>query len=619
MKLIIAFIALVVVGPVCAVDRIAASLTPAAVQAAMSLAQAGDRVVLPSGTLAWTSGITWTAPANVTLVGAGTSATGGGDQTVIIDNIASDNRLLQINVQATGLFRMTGITFQSGTGSLKDGGTIMFNGPGNIRIDHCRFTMTSRNNYKVIVLNHGIRGVMDRNILDLMATCTLYIQNGRIGEGEIQGNYEWSQPTAFGTADYFFLEDNIINGSTDWTAYETRIFDGYTAAKVVVRFNQVVSATLAETHATGHSPDDRGLRSQEIYGNSVTSSGTFQGTLENPRENFVGIDIASGTTLAWGNAMNQVYKHLYTLKVTRSRRGTYIQSPVPTGWGYAGPGPRATGTVNVSGTAVTWVSGDTFNASWAPGTIFYVNGMSAIAEVGQLYGRGPAGAIATVTSTTSLTLDHGGHDGANLTGATFYAGSPWDGNTDSVGYPVLDQPGRGQGDYITGAFPSKVNSTTGTALWPNQALEPIYLWANTGSVVTGSGGSTFTDQSGGRVVANRDYYHGDGGIQTSPTSPFNGTAGVGWGTLANRPPAPVTPGVGYFAIDQGDWNTSTSNPYGVQMNGADGILYIANSEGQWQQYYEPYTYPHPLRSATTAAGTAAINGTLTVTGPIALP
>ena len=71
-------------------------------------------------------------------------------------------------------------------------------------------------------------------------------------------------------------------------------------------------------------------------------------------------------------------------------------------------------------------------------------------------------------------------------------GSMWDGGTalgtdTTKGYPCLDQPGRGQGDLLTGGFPNKVNSTTGTISWPNQALEPIYIWNNTGGIVSGMG------------------------------------------------------------------------------------------------------------------------------------
>jgi hypothetical protein len=50
--------------------------------------------------------------------------------------------------------------------------------------------------------------------------------------------------------------------------------------------------------------------------------------------------------------------------------------------------------------------------------------------------------------------------------------SPWDGNTDTNGYPVLDQVGRDQGDLISGNPP--VNPG-----WPHQALDPLYVWGNT--------------------------------------------------------------------------------------------------------------------------------------------
>ena len=179
------------------------------------------------------------------------------------------------------------------------------------------------------------------------------------------------------------------------------------------------------------------------------------------------------------------------------------------------------------------------------------------------------------------------------------------GTDTAKGYPCLDQPGRGQGDLITGGFPNKVNSTTGTIYWPSQALEPIYIWNNTGGIVSGWGGNTYSNDSGGRVVANRDYYPSASGAQTSPTSPFNGTSGTGWGTLANRPTT-CTPGVAYFATDQGSWNTSTSNPYGVQQNGADGVLYKCTAPNTWTRYYTPYIYPHPLQSGPAPTPTPTI-------------
>jgi hypothetical protein len=497
----------------------AASGSSSDVQTAINLAVSGDTVSIPTGTSSWTAGIAWTAPANVTLKGAGTSVTGGEDKTVIIDNIASGDAVMNIDIATSGVFRITGITIQSGTGATKDGGTLKFIGPGVIRVDHMHFVMTSTANYKVMLIGEGVFGVMHNSILDLLDLNGIYLYNGRSGPTETtaMGNLEWSLPTDFGGTNYFFIEDNIINGSASGGTYPTRLYDGFTAAKAVTRFNTLTSSCISETHDTGHAPDDRGMRSQEIYGNLVTST-----LSKDP--NYVAVTMGNGTALVWGNSWDQVYKNIYVLKVTRKNNGTYNQIATPDGWGYAGTAFNGTG------------------SAWDGGT-------------------------ALGTDTT-------------------------------LGYPCLDQPGRGQGDLLLGAFPNKTNSTTGTIYWPNQALEPIYIWNNTGSIVSGWGGNTYSDDTGGRVVTNRDYYPPASGIQTSSSSPFNGTSGTGWGTLANRPTT-CTAGVAYFATDQGSWNTSTTNTYGVQMNGADGVLYKATAANTWTLYYTPYTYPHPLRSEST--------------------
>jgi hypothetical protein len=494
----------------------AASCSLSAVQTAVNSAQAGDTVQIPAcpSGVGWSGKLSWTAPANVTLKGAGTSVTGGGDQTVIIDNYGSNDNLVSIGVSSTGVFRLSGITFQSGSGGIKDGGAISIYGPGKVRLDHLTLNATNSATRQVLSLRNGLFGVLDRSVLNFTDTNSIYLYNGRRGSNDWMANYEWAQPTKFGSDEYFFIEDNIINGSATWDTYAIRVFDGFTGAKVVVRFNTVVAAVLGETHATGHAPDDRGLRSQEIYLNSVTSP-----LARYP--NYAMLDMGSGTTLVWGNSANNVYKNMFLFKTTRINNSTYNQTATPNGWGYCGTQFNGVG------------------SNWDGGT-----------------------ALGTNTTT---------------------------------GYPCLDQPGRGQGDLITGGFPNKLNSTTGTLRWPNQALEPIYIWANTGNIVSGWGGSYYSNNSGGRVAANRDYYPQASGIQTSQTSPFDGTSGTGWGTIARRP-STCTPGVGYWATDEGSWNTSTSNLYGVQVSGADGRLYKCTVTNTWTLYYEPYTYPHPLRA-----------------------
>jgi MYXO-CTERM domain-containing protein len=92
------------------------------------------------------------------------------------------------------------------------------------------------------------------------------------------------------------------------------------------------------------------------------------------------------------------------------------------------------------------------------------------------------------------------------------------------------------------------------------------------------------------IKAERDYYNAvSASAQISPTSPFDGTKGMGYGTLANRPPTCVTNplesggGVGYFATD----------------DGPNGTLYRCSATNTWTKHYQPFVYPHPLQTSCT--------------------
>ena len=156
------------------------------------------------------------------------------------------------------------------------------------------------------------------------------------------------------------------------------------------------------------------------------------------------------------------------------------------------------------------------------------------------------------------------------------------------GYPAWHQPGRDA----------------------NGVLKPLYLWRNrtaAGTIVR------LQLNSGGYMAqefqANRDYYEAvSANAQTSPTSPFNGTTGMGFGTLANRPttctPTPEAldagrGGVGYWATDAGTWKTATPSQ-GVDVD--NGVLYHCSATNTWTVQYTPYTYPHPLRAGGGGGG-----------------
>lgn len=142
------------------------------------------------------------------------------------------------------------------------------------------------------------------------------------------------------------------------------------------------------------------------------------------------------------------------------------------------------------------------------------------------------------------------------------------------GYPCWMQPGRA---------PAGGSPVFGT-------LSPIYAWMNvdqsTGSKVPIAIENPWKARDpsvANHIKADRDYYDAvSNQPQTSPTKPFNGTSGMGFGTLANRPTTCTTSslepggGVGYWATD-----TNT--------------LYRCSATNVWTTHYQPYTYPHPLQ------------------------
>ncbi len=149
--------------------------------------------------------------------------------------------------------------------------------------------------------------------------------------------------------------------------------------------------------------------------------------------------------------------------------------------------------------------------------------------------------------------------------------SPLDGNrapaSTYFGYPCWRQPGRDFAGH----------------------LKPIYVWNNRWSdngaridLLVANPWGQIDPAVEDHIQAERDYYNAvSASVQTSPGAPFNGSHGMGFGTLANRPTTCTTNaletggGVGYFASDQ-------------------ATLYRCSATNVWVVHYRPYTYPHPL-------------------------
>jgi hypothetical protein len=117
----------------------------------------------------------------------------------------------------------------------------------------------------------------------------------------------------------------------------------------------------------------------------------------------------------------------------------------------------------------------------------------------------------------------------------------------------------------------------------NQASYPQYSWGNnfkgstpTASNVTICGYQDCTRAQKYHIKNNREFYNEVEG--------FNGSAGVGSGTMASRP-ATCIPNVAYFVTDQE----------------VQGTLYQCTAKNTWTRYYQPYTYPHPLQTGGSDA------------------
>lgn len=147
-------------------------------------------------------------------------------------------------------------------------------------------------------------------------------------------------------------------------------------------------------------------------------------------------------------------------------------------------------------------------------------------------------------------------------------------------YPIRDQIGRGK--YATAGD------------WTTATSEPMYVWNNL------KGGAQWPFAYKNIPQASKDVYGADFGwenvIQADRdyfrwVSSFDGTAGVGMGTVAEMSAiTPTKTGVGFWVTDEGEWNSTNPGP--------DGRLYVWDGSG-WMLKYTPYTYPHPLAGAGT--------------------
>jgi hypothetical protein len=166
-------------------------------------------------------------------------------------------------------------------------------------------------------------------------------------------------------------------------------------------------------------------------------------------------------------------------------------------------------------------------------------------------------------------------------------------------YPIKDQIGVGKDPKVAGSEPTYVwGNKRSTNPWQREFKSVPAEAITQYQTETSNPSATFDEST--MIQANRDFY-ADSGFDAGGT-------GVSIGTSAEMAATtPTTQSVGFWVTDEGSWNQSGT--------GSQGRLYTWSASA-WNLYYEPYTYPHPLRSASvdlTPTPTITITPTISLT------
>lgn len=525
----------------------AASCSFTHVNEAVTAASAGDVIGIPGGTCTWGLNEFINTPKRVSFsgVGAGTDtqcAVGGQTTyTCLTAGAANVDGLMFLVLQPAGGQRVAGITFDSGSATIPvDNGLLNIRGATpDFRFDHNK--VYSRPIAGAIRFNHFVRGVVDHNefIHSTVNAIGIYVFHGgwnsayatAQSEGSTDGTCLGYESYSGACGDRAWADDTKL-GSADFIFFEDNTFRGVDGA---IYFMDGWKGTRYV------------VRYNEIYNTTFEIHGT---------------DTAGRSR--GGRALEFYRNNIYA-------DGTSALS-VPAVFAYRG------------GTGAVWQNVITTSGGGVINQICNFDHYRRLADnqCGYWY---CADQTFTLTAThyngsPAGTDWHVGQGGLGTVAANYFDFNPGSG----LSYPAMDQCGRGKGDLLTGDETNGGVTPTG---WPNQIRDPLYCFGNTknGSV------SNCESTDGNFIQLNRDYYR-DSGVQTSSSSPFDGTTGVGFGTIANRP-STCTQYTAYFATDEGTWGSGTGKWYVCTATntwnaryGADG----ANTTGL------PYTYPHPLNT-----------------------
>jgi hypothetical protein len=448
---------------------------------AVASAGGGSMVLIPPGTYVWTQTLTLN---NVSLRGCGTN------QTILIDGVPpSLNSGVMINLRAgaNGLTELSNFQLQgcpTNTGEA-DAGAIAANGsPGAPwRIDHLFFNGL----YVKCIATYGNgMSVIDHNLF-LMTDIAIWAAS----YGDQCGYASYSLPGNYGlsSSNVLYVEDNYF---TNTLGIPRQVYDGSGGARSVLRYNTIWN-DMCGNHGTETGAAVRSQRSMEIYGNTFN----FAPGIANPSYNYFTMCMfRGGSAVVFSNTANG-YQSLMAFRNFRNT-DTFSGQYYPYGgangtnpWDSNNPALFLQGVHSgPNGASYLQVAG----ANWA------VNQW-----VGFTLNDTSTGLFSEVVSNNASTMYY---LGAGIVHGAVLSFNTGDGFAVYQVYATIDQPGRGSGDllqnngYDANGNLMVINTTTGTASWPHEVLEPLYFWGNTLNGAPAEACSQYPT-----IQAGRDFYN----------------------------------------------------------------------------------------------------------------
>jgi hypothetical protein len=446
----------------------------ASVKSAVAKAHDGDTVIIPVGTATWTK--TLTVSKNISLVGAGI------DQTIFVDQTPkgkNQNPLFQIEPKSkTILLRISGFTINGSTGG-PTGNTIdkgslaaisiaAISATPNVRVDHIKFYQLYQ---RPLVFFGGAWGVIDHCEFTMEAwTGGINIRHDAWKGSGKYGDNSWADDPHWGSEQAIFIEDCSFNNFSSAT-----FIDGDGGMRVVIRHNKIYGSE-AGNHGTETGQRFRSGRTLEFYQNQCDGGpSTF-------KHNWM-LYLRGGSALVWGNQSDR-YDSLVVMSEYRLwfPATPWGQADGTNPWDVNSPAVYATGTHKGENGSSTLVDSA---ANWQPNQW---RGYS-IRNITQ-------NTASSVNTNTSNSIKPDGNPQGQA--MSFKTGDQYDIRKVET---VLDQPGRGKGDLISGVKPTPVQ-------WPHQQQEPIRIWGNTlGPSFGNQNGKPTVYSQGYTVLENRDWFY----------------------------------------------------------------------------------------------------------------